>query len=278
MIAPLVSFPFLKRAFVNIVRKINKKVTASKEVAFSQTFLSEQATIQKYSGPFEYYVVDNVFTEEAYAKITDYVHSVKNRGLSKTPTNLAFRPFKYVNGYLEKYGGYFYAPHPNENEVTRFLFSATWNQYVENLVQVYTNNYISTTLHYHTAGNPSGWPHSDFQRVYFDEKDLLPSGMRFQSDSSASASSLTTARGIGVIYYCCNKLDDEDGGGTFLYKNPKEQPFATVAPRNNRLLIFEISPESFHAFEGNKKDRLAFVQWFHRDLEDMRLEFPNNPL
>ena len=37
-----------------------------------------------------------------------------------------------------------------------------------------------------------------------------------------------------------------------------------VEPLNNRLLAFEISPKSWHAFASNiKNHRNALVMWFH---------------
>ncbi|MFA5132147.1 MAG: 2OG-Fe(II) oxygenase [Candidatus Paceibacterota bacterium] len=223
--------------------------------------------------PFEYVVIDNFFSEEIYEGLCAYVHNVKKRGFSESPSTTKFYPFKYVTGYLEKYGGYFYPPRHNENKFMDIFFSVRWNLFIEKLMGQNTNEFISTTVHLHTEGNKNGWVHNDYQKVFFNRKDTLSNGMVTQSNTEDEFTD-EAFRSIAVLYYFDNDTwKDGDGGETGIFSSPSSGLFAKVAPKNNRLLVMKISPKSFHAFMGNKTDRNAIVQWFHVDTEEALKEY-----
>ena len=58
-----------------------------------------------------------------------------------------------------------------------------------------------------------------------------------------------------------------DGGETGLYSADGKTLLKKVAPLNNRLLAFQISPLSMHAFQKNNTERNSVVQWLHAPAE-----------
>lgn len=248
--------------------RIQKAIQISKEDIDMRRYINEvsEKKIMHCTEPFEYIVIDDFFTKETYEGIARYVESVKNRGYSEKPSANKFYPFKYVTGYLEKYGGYFYPPKYKEDPFSDIFFSVSWNIFIEKMIGRFTNECVSTTLHIHTNGNSSGWVHTDNQEIFFNEADRISNGMVLQSNYQKNFT-LKVARSVAVLYYCCNDgWREGDGGETGIFKSPEDlEPYKKIEPINNRLLIMKISPKSYHAFMGNKTTRHAFVQWFHQD-------------
>jgi len=74
------------------------------------------------------------------------------------------------------------------------------------------------------------------------------------------------ARAVAVLYYFNNKkkFGIDDGGGTNIFTaENRDTPLFEVEPKNNRALVFEINPLSYHAFNGANFNRSAIVHWFH---------------
>lgn len=263
----------MKNIFKKISTRIKKEKLSKKESLDSKNLFNPARKVTVNNNPFRYCVIENLFTEKVYEHICKDVQSIKDRGLSNSPSTDMFRPFKYVTGYLEKYGGYFYSPKFGESKYLDIFFSVNWNLFIENLIETYTNFFVSTTIHYHDHENKNGWAHNDYQKVYFNKENILSNGMIYQKDTKGSLSE-ATMRAIAVIYYFDN--DDwspGDGGETALYKDPSLSEVVKIAPLSNSMLAFEISPASYHAFLGNKKPRNAIVQWFHGDIEDFYTEY-----
>lgn len=250
---------------ISFINRSKKEYLRSKERGTILEVINPNAKIKKEIFPFEHIIIDNAFNELFYTSFCKYYEKVVSRGFSERPDSNFFYPFKYVTGYLEKYGGYFYPPKWKEDTAMDFFFSHTWNTYIENLCNTDTNFFISTTLHLHTKSNKDGWVHNDNQEVFFHKDDMLSNGMIFQNNNRKEFTH-TTKRNIAVIYYFNNdNWKEGDGGETGIYKNPKGQPVSKVAPISNRILIFKIQPNSYHAFLGNKVERNALVQWFHKE-------------
>jgi hypothetical protein len=252
----------------NILLRSQKEYLASTENIILEHHLSGEQILTRYSKPFDCIVIDNFFNNETYDGICSYYNILIKRGLSDKPSNNQFYPFKYVTGYLEKYGGYFYPPKFQEDTYMDIFFSIAFNSYIEKLTHVVTNMFLSTTIHFHTAGNKDGWVHNDYQKVFFHNDDKLSNGMIFQNNSRTTFTH-STMRAIGVIYYFNNNWKDGDGGETGIYENPKESPVFKVEPKNNRILIFPIKKNSFHAFLGNNIPRNAIVSWYHTDSKKL---------
>lgn len=259
----------MKKLF-NFLIQAKKEYYLSKEHYKLDTIFNPHARITREINPYPYIVIDNAFTQEFYASFCEYHASLLKRGLSETPTGSRYYPFTYVTGYLEKYGGYFYPPKLQEHPALDFFFSHTWREYIENLCETKVNLFISTTLHLHTANNPTGWVHTDNQEVFFDTGDALSNGMISQSNNR-NYFSHATKRSIAVLFYHNNDTWKEgDGGETGIFNNPKENPTVKVSPVSNRLLIFPIHNKSYHAFLSNNVNRNALVQWFHKEERTLK--------
>ena len=77
-----------------------------------------------------------------------------------------------------------------------------------------------------------------------------------------------SGRKLAYIFYLSNNFGAKDGGGLVLFNSKNHTP-TTVAhrylPMWNSLMVFEVSPVSFHEVEENigGKDRYAIGGWFH---------------
>jgi hypothetical protein len=72
---------------------------------------------------------------------------------------------------------------------------------------------------------------------------------------------------VACLYYFNNPplgSPPVGGGETALYESAGGGPAKLVEPFNNRLLAFEISPRSWHAFVSNVgSPRNALAMWLH---------------
>lgn len=256
------------RRFVDVRLLKRRGLTLEREHNLYRGFLNGPLRSTRALLPFEHVIIDDLLPPEIYNELCAYLAAVKARGVSESPSLNAFYPFKYVTGYLEKYGGYFYPPRFGEHRVMDLFFSVTWNVFIERLMRQPTNEYISTTLHWHTPGNKQGWVHNDYQKVFFHNRNRLTNGMVVQSNTDKVFTG-EAVRSVAVLYYLGNAPWIEGNGGeTGIFTSPQSPPTALVTPQNNRLLVMKISPSSFHAFMGNTVDRHAIVQWFHVDTSE----------
>lgn len=231
------------------------------------SYLSNQLNIQKFSGLFNYIIIDNFLKKEYY----DMICSKFNTYISRCPGSHGV-----VGDNGNVYDALIYGMKP-EDCTTGFDFfiSKRWYNIIKSIFNLELNQHIAYTLHYHKGSpeNPSkdGWPHTDLNIVSVidsPDKNLKLTGDCNYADNTFDQQPHTKKciRSIAVLYYCNNKapLEKGDGGGTSLFENYNKNSFIKeIEPINNRLFAFEISPKSYHAFKGAKFDRSAIVQWFH---------------
>jgi hypothetical protein len=129
---------------------------------------------------------------------------------------------------------------------------------------------VSAAFHFHPPQNETGWVHNDYsQKTGFASTQMLHNGVipapRF---GDVSTLDISEKRAVALIYYFGNELTERDGGGTGLYESiTSQEPVKVIEPVNNRLLLFSVSPKSFHAFQKNLKGRKSLVMWLHMDEE-----------
>lgn len=252
--------PFISASIHTIKKKVMRATIDPLRVT---SLLRDPASFVVIPDPFPHIVVDDVFTPEAYALLLRHFNAVRARGLSEEKDMNRFNPFLNLTGKYA-YDGYVYAPHLNERGSANFFYSLDWNLFFSALFKQPTSSSTSMAYHFHPPGNKTGWVHNDNAPKFFAEADRLSNGVIYRSREEQSPTLIKERRIIALIYYLGNdEWREGDGGETGLYAEKEGAPVKLVAPKNNRLLAFHISPKSFHAFQVNRTPRSSIVQWFH---------------
>ncbi|MGV9721033.1 2OG-Fe(II) oxygenase family protein [Nocardia beijingensis] len=160
--------------------------------------------------------------------------------------------------------------------------SREWHDLVARLGGVEATGDVEGSLHHHGPGSPFGWPHNDFNPAWFPGPPPGPGEVRLPDDTvhtktGARAPGVVareTVRAVAVLFYLGNPgWEPGDGGETALYDHVAEGaalPSVTlVPPLDNSLLLFEVTPRTWHTFAGNNvEDRNSVVMWVHRTKAD----------
>lgn len=222
---------------------------------------SKFVEIQQYSSPFNYIVIDNLFSQNVYWALC-----------KKFPEFIArTTPYKDQPGATSNYEGYISGLSIKDLVGGYDFFASTELQtFIEKTFDIQTSKYISPSAHFHKAPSKSGFIHRDMNVCSFpknqDDQKFITSGggVYYTDDSNANPNSVKMMRSVAMLYYLNN--DDSTGaagGGTGIYASYSGDLIDTVHPQNNRLFIFEIGYNSYHAFIGANFDRSAIVSWFH---------------
>lgn len=223
---------------------------------------SKYLSIEKFNSPFNYMIIDNLFNQEMYRKLCDKFPSF----ISRT------KPYKDQPGATSDYEGYISGLGLNDDLIDGYdLFASKELQsFVEKEFNIKTSKYISPSAHFHRAPSKSGFIHRDMNICSFkvtdpnDDTFVTTGGVVYTDDTRSNPHSVKMIRSIAMLYYLNN--DDSHsatGGGTGIYSAYNGGLLSTIEPKNNRLFIFEICNNSYHAFIGANFDRSAIVNWFH---------------
>jgi len=233
----------------------------------SHPYISPDIKIEKFTDPYSYIIIDNLFKPEIYQKMCDKFHTYISR---------VEKPFGKVGDTGLDYDALIYQVKEEDcSEGYDFFKFKLWQIFISNIFDIELNQHIAYSLHFHKGSieKPSrnGWPHLDLSicsAIDDPEKSIKLNGDCNYADDTFNAQPQTKKimRSVAMLYYFNNKNDQQegDGGGTGVFKNYNSNSFVKeVKPINNRLFAFEISPKSYHGFVGAKFDRSAMVSWFH---------------
>lgn len=214
--------------------------------------------------PFQYVVLDNFFKEDFYKDICSFFDNVYKKGFAVENDNERFHPFLDVK---YPYDGYSKAIFPFEHRAGDFFYSHQWNLFLSKVFNRLTSTIATPAFHFHPPGDKTGWIHNDYADKPFSSLHRLCSGVVPHSRyGSVSGGDILEKRAIAIIYYFGSETTSEDGGGTGLYESLENKiPATVIEPKDNRMLMFSVSPKSYHAFQTNKKDRKSIVMWLHTD-------------
>ncbi len=216
--------------------------------------------------PFPHTVIDDLLPPDHYSACVDAFRRIKARGVSSTRSTTQFAPFLDVE---KPYDGSVYSLRYDDSDAFHFLYSYSWNQSFRSLFHVKTEPAVSIGLHYHEPGDRAGWVHHDYVLRRFHPNVKTPDGVYTQVGDNDGNGTFPLRRAIAFLYYLDND-DDNSGGGTSLFESYTDKSPYTVAPKNNRLLAFAVSPHSLHAFQSNTGARSSIVMWLfaHPDVGD----------
>ncbi len=229
--------------------------------------------------PFRHIILDDFFTDDYYQALCAAFNQTLNNGLSETHDLRCFSRF-------QRYDAYYWPFPPASVWPLAFFYSTAWRDYLCDLFAVTLVDDVSADFHHHPPHSQSGSVHNDYNPAFFP--DNPPNGhmnpFYYQCSYHGKTPQSNTrerARALSVLYYLNNPEWTPSGGGeTALYAwHTDPEPFRSVAPINNRLLVFECGPGSFHRFLGNRDGvRNSMMQWFHGEKESVVARFNGVPL
>ncbi|MBF6127802.1 2OG-Fe(II) oxygenase [Nocardia brasiliensis] len=160
--------------------------------------------------------------------------------------------------------------------------SREWHDLVAGVAGVTATGDVEGSVHHHAPGAPYGWPHNDLNPAWFPGDPPGPDEVRLPGDGvdtktgehPPGVTARANVRAVAVLFYFGNPdWQPGDGGETALYDNLAEgetMPNLTlVPPLDNSLILFEVTPRTWHTFAGNnRRERSSVVMWVHRTKED----------
>lgn len=249
-------------------------IPLKKEGVLSKIVEAEEVTMS--SSPFRYFVADNFFTPDYYEQLVQVFDAAVHQGLAETPHQLRF-------SRMGAYDAYGYTPSPYDESPINHLRTPEWIELFQNAFAIDVTQDEIMGFHHHPVDSADGWKHNDYALCSMVDDPLL-SGVNSwyyqcdyeDSDFGKQIETRKIMRAITIIYYLNNECSGEHGGETALF-DTEGNAVAKVAPVNNRLLAFEVSPYSFHTFLRNTKfPRNSITQWFHQNPELMYERFGNH--
>lgn len=160
--------------------------------------------------------------------------------------------------------------------------SREWHDLVAGVGGVTATGDVEGSVHHHSPGAPYGWPHNDLNPAWFPGEAPGPDEVRLP-DSTVDTKFGTRApdvlarqsvRAVAMLFYLGNPgWQPGDGGETALYdhiaEGEKLPELTLVPPLDNSLIMFEVTPRTWHTFAGgNTKDRNSVVMWVHRTKDE----------
>ena len=108
---------------------------------------------------------------------------------------------------------------------------------------------------------------------YYNSNDFIIAEDKYDKDVMRRIRSI-----IGIFYLNNADWKFGDGGETGLYSARDNRKLSkAIAPVSNTLLMYEITPSSYHRFLKNHvNERNALLLWFHSKTADKILKFPSS--
>ncbi len=252
------------KTFFKCITQCQKFIAAAKEKTFIdiEDFTAVRPRdFRVIKEPFPHVEIQNFFKPEVYQALSEEFTKVQQRGFieEKYPKDRTrFHLFDV------DYDGYVYTPPPTlqSDNAFRIFYSLEWNQLFSKIFHQFTTFETSFAFHYHPVGDRTGFIHNDFANRNFRQDIRLSNGVK---PICVTGENGVPCRRIIAILFFLNNDDwkEGDGGELGIYRKDNPVPVKKIAPRNNTLFAFQISADSFHAFQTNNKERNSFVQWFH---------------
>lgn len=221
--------------------------------------------------PFRHFYQRDFLSDEMHEKLSNEFERIKALGLTEHHSRSRFSRF-------EGYDCYNYCIPPQPNNVLDWFWSPQLRDYFSALFGLPLSHDLVASLHHHLPGSQTGWIHNDYVTYPFQNRKL-PNGMNpyfLRKNQPVNPEEVTSGlvyrkmRSIVMIYFLNNEIWNEgDGGETALFTTAEANtPSFLAAPHANSAIAFEISPESFHAFQKNvKHERNSIIIWFHTDTD-----------
>jgi len=220
------------------------------------------------SAPFPHVLAQEVFAGEVYAAL-----EAAFKTLLAAPLQAHFNvgPFRHRSAYDVYSVGFT----PRMTGPLSLFVSRAWHDMLAAVLGMTVTGDINGGLHHHRVGSASGRVHNDLNPGWFlhadDGAGTNVSDERCDYHSGATQEPelivQERVRAAAVLFYINNPpWRAGDGGETGLYLSASDsEPAASVPPINNTLLLFEVTPYSYHRFLSNRRnERNSIIMWLHR--------------
>lgn len=205
--------------------------------------------------PFPHVVARDVFTRDVYEQLVADFGQLLER--------------QEAVGYNTQHDFYGTSLLRGQCGALELFLSPAWYELFTGLFAVAGPGYLTAGVHRHRPGSRDGFPHND---IFPERLDARPAGSDVRGFGGRVEG--RSVRAVAILFYLNNgRWSPGDGGETSLYrdwKDPVDEPVASVAPRDNTLLAFGCNPHSYHSFRANRKRRDTVISFVYRGLADYR--------
>jgi 2OG-Fe(II) oxygenase superfamily len=237
------------------------------------SLLADTVNITVKKQPFKHIIIDKLFHKPFYNLMCNEFNLRLSKGLEDNYSTQRFWKFDHYDAWCWTFN-------PIKDRIfSNIFYSPYWKRFINGFFNLKLTNNMLAEFHYHKIGSKSGYVHNDYDLSSF-KNEPLENGINPWFHQCVYRGRANEAnhcvRSIAMLYYFNNPLWTEgDGGETGLYVSHDDlTPITKIPPINNRLLAFEISPKSFHAFATNKKNiRNSMVMWMHSNEEYMEKRY-----
>lgn len=232
------------------------------------TMINENAKFTISSYPYNYLIVEDLFDEGTAFGLSAVFNDLIRTG----------RPVGKVGEVGELvYDAINFTPkmeHVKSSPVSNIASTELKNLIAE-VFDIYLDENLMIGMHRHNPPSKPGWTHTDFAVVSFPNIPVNHGGQRVYADAYScnysddskhrQPDTIKTARAIACLYYTANQEWFQGlGGETGIYLPDGKTLVASIPPKNNLLFAFEISPHSYHAYQGSEAmQRSSFIWWYH---------------
>ncbi len=246
--------------FTKLAIRTRKVALYSRDQINLEAFTDKRASdILVNPEPFPHIVVDDFFNPATYQALCGQFNTILEKGFlegSWGPDYFHRFDIDY-DGFVCTITGTLDAGNP-----TSLFFSLGWNWLFSKIFRQFVGFETSFAFHHHPPGDRTGFVHHDNVDKHFSPARQLANGVIYGEGPESDP--IVSRRKIALLYFLNNDgWQEGDGGEVGLYSADKETLIKKVAPINNRMLAFQISERSMHAFQENRKNRNSIVQWFH---------------
>jgi hypothetical protein len=233
----------------------------------------ENAEWWEYARPFRHFRAKRALTDEAYQRVASKFKEISTASRTDGKPLLEKRYENYDALMLSF----------NEHLAHSFceIFGEQQLRFLAGLIGMPFVPRIVGALHSSPANSRTGWIHTDYCVVWFDECRSSLSPITFPDSStcdyftgrakSPSARPVPYVRAAAMIYYLCNDgWSQPDGGQTALYSTIRgDGSSELISPLNNSILFFECCPHSYHRFIANPgRERNSLILWLHLPVSE----------
>lgn len=241
--------------------------------------------------PVPYWVFDDFFIDGIYQDLCSTFREYRSHGLFET---LPPAPHRFIRSRAklkdapgeEAYDAYISSWPAKATYPLNLFYSREFFNFFQSVFGIDLSPDVVGSFHHHKVGSQSGFVHTDYSTYSF-WRAPLKNGINphwvatpYQEFFDDRPGAVNLSRAIALIYYLDNEPWSAGDGGetTFFADLEGKTVLDRIAPVNNRMLAFEVSPKAFHAFSKNIRfERNSICFWFHSELEYAAKRFGELP-
>ena len=245
--------------------------------------------------PFRYVIIDDFLKPEVHKQMKEELKSIPIDHENKYKGVLFTKNPLFIEYPGDWHDAYRMNLNPAWNMKMNFFQTMAWRDYIQEFFSDPTKIYyreftneVLTEVHHHEKFSRDGFIHNDYDpteflgsRIYdgMDTSALHPDG---RACDNRDMNRRYVCKAAASIYYIGqgSKINEDKpaGGQTAFFKEPilkDSLPAAAVEPVENRLVVFETSPISFHASRTNNTTyRDSIYNWWHCEMDFMKKRYP----